>query len=112
LGAFHYQSKIETMKKDEIEQLIQEVIKGLPPFVGAVRKEVEQGLQLGLEALLKKMNLVSREEYDAQVALLNRLREQMDIMEQRLAEAEKIAQRNKPQKDRREDNRRDDNRDE
>ncbi|MXX99071.1 MAG: accessory factor UbiK family protein [Gammaproteobacteria bacterium] len=77
------------MKKEEINELIQEVIKELPPFVGEVRKEVEQGIQLGLEALLKKMNLVSREEYDAQVALLQRLHKQVDDLEKRLAEAEK-----------------------
>ena len=77
------------MKKEEINELIQEVIKELPPFVGEVRKEVEQGIQLGLEALLKKMNLVSREEYDAQVALLHRLHKQVDDLEKRLAEAEK-----------------------
>jgi len=76
------------MKKEELEQLIHEVVKGLPPFVGEARKEIEQGIQLGLEALLKKMNLVSREEYDAQVALLDRLRKQIDDMEKRLAEAE------------------------
>ena len=77
------------MKKEEINQLVQEVIKELPPLVGEVRKEVEQGIRLGLEALLKKMNLVSREEYDAQVALLHRLRKQVDDLEKRLSEAEK-----------------------
>lgn len=76
------------MKKEELDQLIKEVVKGLPPFIGEMRKEVEQGIHLGLETLLKKMNLVSREEYDAQVALLNRLRKQIDDLEKRLVEAE------------------------
>ena len=76
------------MKKEELDQLITEVIKGLPPFIGEVRKEVEQGIHLGLEALLKKMNLVSREEYDAQVALLNRLHKQIGDLERRLNQAE------------------------
>ncbi|MBC6413561.1 MAG: accessory factor UbiK family protein [Chromatiales bacterium] len=77
------------MKKGEINQLVQEIVKELPPFVGAARQEVEQGIRLGLEALIKKMNLVSREEYDAQVALLHRLLKQVDDLEKRLAEAEK-----------------------
>ena len=77
------------MKKEEINQLVQEIVKGLPPFVGEARKEVEQGIRLGLEALLKKMNLVSREEYDAQVALLHRLLKQVEDLERRIAEAEK-----------------------
>ena len=77
------------MKKEEINQLVQEIVKGLPPFVGEARKEVEQGIRLGLEALLKKMNLVSREEYDAQVALLHRLLKQVEELERRIADAEK-----------------------
>ena len=77
------------MKKEEINQLVQEIVKGLPPFVGEARKEVEQGIRLGLEALLKKMNLVSREEYDAQVALLHRLLKQVEDLERRIADAEK-----------------------
>ncbi len=68
---------------------MQEVVKGLPPFVGDARKEVEQGIRLGLEALIKKMNLVSREEYDAQVALLHRLLKQVEELEKRIAEAER-----------------------
>ena len=74
------------MKKEEINQLIQEIIKELPPVVDTARTEVEQSMRLGLEALLKKMNLVSREEYDAQVALLHRLRKQVDDLEKRLAQ--------------------------
>ena len=77
------------MKKEEINRLVQEIVKGLPPFVGEARKEVEEGIRLGLEALLKKMNLVSREEYDAQVALLHRLFKQVEELERRIAEAEK-----------------------
>ena len=77
------------MKKEEINQLVQEIVKGLPPFIGEARKEVEQGIRLGLEALLKKMNLVSREEYDAQVALLHRLLKQVEELERRIADAEK-----------------------
>ena len=79
------------MKKEEINELVREIIKELPPFVGEARKEVEHGIQLGLEALLKKMNLVSREEYDAQVALLHRLSKQVDDLEKRLAEAKEKA---------------------
>ena len=74
------------MKKEELNELIKEIVKELPPFVGEARKEVEHGIQLGLEALLKRMNLVSREEYDAQVALLHRLRKQVEDLEKRIAE--------------------------
>ena len=74
------------MKKEEINQLIQEIIKELPPVVDTARTEVEQSMRLGLEALLKKMNLVTREEYDAQVALLHRLRKHVDDLEKRLAQ--------------------------
>lgn len=76
------------MTKEEINRLVQEILKELPPFVGEARKEVEQSIRLGLETLLKKMDLVSREEYDAQVALLHRLSKQVADLEKRIAEIE------------------------
>lgn len=41
-----------------------------------------------LEAALRKLNLVTREEFDAQQAVLMRSREQLDKLELRLAELE------------------------
>lgn len=42
-----------------------------------------------IESGLKRLNLVTREEFDAQTAVLLRTREKLDLLEQKLAELEK-----------------------
>lgn len=48
----------------------------------------EKELRSLLEGVLKKMNLVSREEFDAQQAVLLRTREKLEEMKKTLAELE------------------------
>ncbi|MCK5896258.1 MAG: accessory factor UbiK family protein [Cocleimonas sp.] len=54
----------------------------LPPSVGELQQDVEQNLRSGLESGLRKMNLVSREEFDVQTAVLLRTREKVEKLEQ------------------------------
>ena len=46
----------------------------------------EKELRSLMEATLQKMNLVSREEFDAQQLVLARTREKIDALEQQLSE--------------------------
>lgn len=73
---------------ETIGQFVRDLISGLPPLAGEMREEFERNTRAGLESLLQKMNLVSREEYDIQVALLERLQQRVAELEQRLKEAE------------------------
>jgi BMFP domain-containing protein YqiC len=52
-----------------------------PPSVGELQQDVEQNLRFGLESGLRKMNLVSREEFDVQTAVLLRTREKVEKLE-------------------------------
>ena len=54
----------------------------LPPSMGELQQDVEQNLRSGLESGLRKMNLVSREEFDVQTAVLLRTREKIEKLEQ------------------------------
>ena len=75
---------------EAIAQFVKSLAAGLPPLATELRDEFERNARAGLESLLQKMNLVSREEYDIQVALLERLRQRVTELEQRLqAEQEK-----------------------
>lgn len=72
-----------------------------PPFVndlvdklGAVLKQspardIEQNLKAGLTAMLGKLDMVSREEFDVQTEVLARTRARLEALEARLAELEK-----------------------
>lgn len=46
--------------------------------------ELQQQLKVHLEARLREMNLVTREEFDAQAAVLQRTRQQLDELDQQV----------------------------
>lgn len=67
------------------KQLFSELRQALP---GQVTDLPEQELRVLLEGLLRKLNLVSREEFDAQQAVLMRTREKVEALEQALADVQ------------------------
>ena len=48
-------------------------------------RDAEKNVRVLLRGALEKLDLVSREEFDLQVALLARAREKLDALEERLA---------------------------
>ena len=51
--------------------------------------DIEQNLRAGLTSMLGKLDLVTREEFDVQTAVLARTREKLALLEARLAALEK-----------------------
>ena len=54
-------------------------------------RDAEKNVRVLLRGALEKLDLVSREEFDLQVALLARAREKLDALEERLASIESRA---------------------
>ena len=52
-------------------------------------KDIESNLKAGVTAMLGKLDMVSREEFDVQSEVLARTREKLETLEARLAELEK-----------------------
>ena len=52
-------------------------------------KDIEANLKAGLTSMLTKLDMVSREEFDVQSAVLARTREKLALLETRLSELEK-----------------------
>ena len=52
-------------------------------------KDIEQNLKAGVTAMLGKLDMVSREEFDVQTEVLARTREKLAQLETRLAALEK-----------------------
>ena len=73
---------------ETIAQFVKDLAAGLPPLATELRDEFERNARAGLESLLQRMDLVSREEYDVQVALLERLRLRVDELERQLQAAQ------------------------
>lgn len=70
---------------DEISARIKEVMARTPAA------DIERNLRATLAALFTRLDLVTREEFDVQAAVLARTREKLVILEARLAELEKAA---------------------
>lgn len=60
----------------------------LPEPVRNMQEDIEKNMRGLLEGGLQKMNLVTREEFDIQSAVLLRTREKLEALEKRLAELE------------------------
>ena len=67
------------------QRLSQELQDALPFISGLIPKKE---LQMGLQSALSKLNLVTREEFDAQAAVLQRIRQKLEALELRCAEIE------------------------
>ncbi len=64
--------------------MAREVFRNMPPALGELREECERNFRASMESFLQRMNLVSREEYDIQTAVLEKLRRRVAELEQRL----------------------------
>ncbi len=76
-----------------IENMSERIGALLPADLGALRNEFKTNVKVLLEASLTRMDVVTREEFDAQSALLRRSREKLDQLEKQLAELEGSAPR-------------------
>jgi ubiquinone biosynthesis accessory factor UbiK len=74
------------MINDFAQRLSQDLQQALP-LIGKLLPKRE--LQLALQTALGKLNLVSREEFDAQTAVLQRTRQRLEELETRCAQLEK-----------------------
>lgn len=71
-----------------IDEFSAKVSAAIPPGVGKLKEEVEQNIRTTVEKLFQKLNLVSREEFDIQSAVLLRTREKLEALEKQLADLE------------------------
>lgn len=74
--------------KNTFDDLAKKITDLLPGNFQQVQQDLESNIKALLQSSLSKMNLVSREEFDVQSALLVRTREKLDQLEKQLAELE------------------------
>lgn len=69
-----------------IDDLARRLGDALPPGVNQAKDELESQFKSVLTSAFERMNLVGREEYDEQCAMLQELREKLQELEARLDE--------------------------
>lgn len=73
----------------KLDELMDKLVGVLPEGARTMHRDIETNMRAVLENGLRKMNLVSREEFDVQSALLARLQERIRQLEQHLKDLEK-----------------------
>jgi BMFP domain-containing protein YqiC len=73
---------------DRIETFLQQAKSLLPD--GSLSADIEKNLKALAQSTFSKMDIVSRDEFEAQKAVLQRTREKLDQLEQELAELSKV----------------------
>ena len=71
-----------------IDDLARRLAGAVPESVLALRRDLEQNFKGVLQGGLAKFDLVTREEFDVQAAVLKRTREKLTALEKRLADLE------------------------
>lgn len=71
------------------DDLSRRVVDNLPRGFQTLQDDLQRNLHAALEAALGKLNLVTREEFEVQQAVLLRTREKLTALEARVAELEK-----------------------
>ncbi len=71
---------------ESLEQLTRRISALIPGDVRHMQDDVENNIRSLLQSTLSKMNLVTREEFDVQSAVLQRTREKLEQLEQQVAQ--------------------------
>jgi len=72
-----------------LDSLVSKIAEGLPAGFGQVHEDLRNNLHAAVSAALARMELVSREEFDVQSAVLGRTREKLTALEAKVAELER-----------------------
>jgi len=76
------------MSDNSIEDLARRLAEAVPEGLRSVRKDLEDNFQSVLKSGLSKLELVTREEFEVQEAVLLRAREKLEALEARLKDLE------------------------
>jgi len=72
----------------QLDDLAQRLSDSLPKGLQALQEDINRNLRASLEGGLAKLDLVTREEFDVQAAVLARTREKLERLEALAAELE------------------------
>lgn len=81
-------------KPGVLDELVGKLGQALPPGAAELKADFEKNARGAVTAALGKMDLVTREEFDIQVTLLQRTREKVDRLEKLLEEQQSTGAEN------------------
>ncbi|HWW33154.1 MAG TPA: accessory factor UbiK family protein [Steroidobacteraceae bacterium] len=79
------------MESLRIDELARRLLERVPPALRAVQQDLETSFRAVLRERLSKLDLVTRDEFDAQTRVLERTRARLEALEAKLAALEGAA---------------------
>jgi ubiquinone biosynthesis accessory factor UbiK len=76
-----------------LDELARKLAEAVPPGLAALSHDLEQNFKAVLQGGLAKLDLVTRQEFDIQTAVLRRSRERLEELEKRIATLEQAPPR-------------------
>ncbi|MGI9205898.1 MAG: ubiquinone biosynthesis accessory factor UbiK [Woeseiaceae bacterium] len=76
------------MTKESLEELVKTLVDTVPEGLRSVGDDLEKNFKAALQGGLARLDLVTREEFEVQEAVLARTREKLATLEDRLHEIE------------------------
>ncbi|HYC09790.1 MAG TPA: accessory factor UbiK family protein [Steroidobacteraceae bacterium] len=76
------------MDSFRIDELARRLLERVPPALRSMQEDLESNFRAVLRERLSKLDLVSRDEFDAQTRVLERTRARLEALEARLAALE------------------------
>lgn len=76
------------MARETIDRLAKNLAETLPDGLRSMREDAEKNFRAVLEASLVKLDLVTREEFEVQEAILARTRRKLEALEEKLTALE------------------------
>ena len=73
---------------DFLDEVSRKVSSVLPEGIKMMQQDVDKNIRAALQSSIEKMNLVSREEFDVQAALLARTQERLQALEKQIEQLE------------------------
>ncbi len=77
------------MEKESIDSLASRLAAAVPEGLRSVQTDLEENFRSLLKSALGRMDLVTREEFEVQAAVLGRTRRLLEELESRVAELER-----------------------
>lgn len=79
----------------QLDDLTQRILNNIPTGLQEMQQDVAKNIRAVLQSTFAKMDLVTREEFEVQTAVLARTRARLEALEKQVAEIERRGQNSK-----------------
>ena len=79
------------MESFRIDEIARRLLESVPPALRAAQQDLEANFRAVLRGALGKLDLVTRDEFDAQTKVLERTRAKVEALQARLTELERTS---------------------